>query len=142
MAQVEKLQAVLKALRDRAAKAERGQASVVVGYSTKYAVYVHEDLEAAHGEAYNQKYADQIAARLAGFHSRGTNQQAKFLEAPARYLKKELGEIFLRAMRRGVTMAQALLLVGLRLQRESMKLVPVDTGSLKASAFTRLDRGG
>ncbi len=31
---------------------------------------------------------------------------------------------------------------GLRLQRESQRLVPVDTGNLKASAFTRMSGAG
>ncbi len=36
-------------------------------------------------------------------------------------------------------MSQGLLVAGLRLQREAMQLCPVDTGALRASAFTRLD---
>ena len=43
------------------------------------------------------------------------------------------------ALAHGQTTAQALLQAGLRLQRESQLLVPVDTGALKASAFTRLE---
>ncbi len=67
---------------------------IVVGYSAGYAVYVHEDLEAAHGEAYNVKYAGQIAdSRNKGFRSRGPNQQAKFLEQPARDLKPTILKI-------------------------------------------------
>ena len=61
---------------------------IIVGYTTAYAVYVHEDLEAAHGEAFNRKYAEQIADTAnKQFHNRGSNQQAKFLEQPARELK-------------------------------------------------------
>ncbi len=57
----------------------------VVGYTSDYAVYVHEDLEKAHGEIYNQKYAAEIAdPNNKRFHSRGPNQQAKFLETPMR----------------------------------------------------------
>lgn len=36
-------------------------------------------------------------------------------------------------------MAQALLLAGLRLQRESQLLCPVLTGNLRNSAFTRVE---
>lgn len=56
---------------------------VQVGYTASYAVYVHENTDAVHGEAYNQKYADQIARGLKGYHSRGANQKAKFLIDPA-----------------------------------------------------------
>lgn len=65
--------------------------------------------------------------------------QPKFLEEPARRLAKEIGAIIKQAFIRGATMAQALLLGGLRIQRESQLLVPVDTGALKNSAFTRLE---
>lgn len=58
---------------------------IVVGYTAKYAVFVHEDLNKAHGEAFNVKYAEKIAAGLPGFKGgRGPGQQAKFLEKPAR----------------------------------------------------------
>lgn len=71
------------------------EVSVVVSYGTEYAVYVHEDMEAAHGAAFNAKYADKIAwaarsrsklARKARkyYFKRGENQQAKFLETPLR----------------------------------------------------------
>lgn len=114
MAKVERVDKVVAALRKRA----RGLSSpsVTVSYSQAYAVYVHEDLQA--------------------FHPVG---QAKFLEQPARELAPELARIVVTAMRRGVSLAQSLLLAGLRLQRESQQRCPVDTGALRASAATRLD---
>lgn len=74
---------------------------VVVGYKALYAAYVHEDVEKAHGKAFNIKYADLIATRAQrgrrrrkkGFmhrvesdpyFKRGEDQQAKFIETPAR----------------------------------------------------------
>lgn len=64
---------------------------IVVGYTAAYAVYVHENLTTAHGRAYNVKYAGQIADKKdKSFHSRGENQQAKFLERPMRTLRKEM----------------------------------------------------
>ena len=61
---------------------------IIVGYTALYSVYVHEDLEATHGEAYNRKYAEEIAdPNNKRFRSRGANQQAKFLEQPARNLR-------------------------------------------------------
>jgi len=117
MPKVEGLQRVVEALRARAAKSKAGdQASVVVGYTAAYAVYVHENLTAHHPQG-----------------------RAKFLEEPARLMRDELGQIVATALRDGRTVGQALLLAGLRLQRESMLLCPVDTGNLRASAFTRLE---
>jgi hypothetical protein len=35
---------------------------VIVGYVADYALYVHENQDAAHGEAFNLKHADELAA--------------------------------------------------------------------------------
>ncbi len=67
-------------------------ADIVVGYTTDYAVYVHEDLTKAHGKEFNVKHAEEIAAAAGtkmgtakgGMFPRGENQQAKFLERPMR----------------------------------------------------------
>lgn len=103
-------------LRRRGAAAARGP-QVVVGFTAAYSIWVHENLEAHHPVG-----------------------QAKFLEQPARTHAREIGRIVREAYRRGATFAQALLLGGLRLQREAQLLTPVDTGALRASAFTRLVR--
>ena len=78
---------------------------VFAGYDAEHAIYVHEDLEALHGMAFNAAYADKIkevnkARRKAGkkgkhpyWFKRGKDQQAKFLEQPARELRKEMGAI-------------------------------------------------
>lgn len=69
---------------------------VIVGYTAAYAVYVHEDLDKAHGAVFNALYAVELAKakslrrkKQGGTtgpfrHSRGPNQQAKFLEIPFR----------------------------------------------------------
>ena len=138
-------------LRDRAAKARKdANASVIVGYSTAYALYVHENMQAAHGAAFNEKYAAEIAAmtklrkakKATGhtpYHRRKPDEQAKYLEQPAREQGKEIGTLIVGVLKAGRTMAQALIVGGLRLQRESMRIVPVDTGNLRASAFTKLE---
>lgn len=119
MAKIENVKKVIAALRARAAKAMKDtNVSVVVGYTQSYAIYVHENLEAHHPVG-----------------------QAKYLEQPARLLAPVLAQIVRDAMKQGKTLAQGLLLAGLRLQRESQMLVPVDTGALKNSAFTRLEQG-
>lgn len=61
---------------------------VNVGFTASYAIFVHENLDAAHGAAYNAKYADDIKAGRK--KARGVNQQAKFVERPAREHRPEL----------------------------------------------------
>ena len=88
---------------------------IVVGYTAAYAIVQHENMELNHPNG----------------------GQAKYLEEPARRMKKVFAKIVTDVVTKGRTVADALLLVGLRLQRESQLLVPVDTGALKASAFTK-----
>jgi hypothetical protein len=103
-------------LREKAAASQNPK--VIVGYTASYAVRVHEDLEVHH-----------------------RNGQAKFLEQPVRQMSNDgtLKGIVDRAVLEGKTMGQALLLAGLRIQRESQLLCPVLTGNLRNSAFTRLE---
>jgi len=77
--------------------------SVIVGYTAEYAVFVHEDLTAAHGKKYNEKHALQIAAKHKTkdgkpFKTRGENQQAKFLERPARKNREVILGMIARAI--------------------------------------------
>lgn len=116
MARVERLAELTQALHAKS-KAAGSDVSVVVGYTAAYAVYVHENMEAQ--------------------HPRGG--QAKFLETPARRLSNVLRDIVLKAVQSGASLGKGLLLAGLRLQRESQLLCPVDTGNLRASAFTRIE---
>lgn len=90
------------------------KASVTVGFTQRYALYVHE-VQASH---------------VVG--------QWKYLESPARNLGPQIVRNVETALKRGVSMEQALMLGGLLLQREAQKLTPVDTSALKASAFTCL----
>jgi hypothetical protein len=120
MAKVERLTELVKALQDKAARSRKDDdCSVSVGYTANYAVYVHENLQAHH-----------------------TVGEAKFLEGPARRMSRQLGEIVLARKRQGMTTAQALVIAGLTLQRASQQLCPVDTGNMRAGAFTRLDDKG
>lgn len=54
----------------------------VFAYTAPYSVYVHEDLEKAHGAAFNEKYEKLIGLGIE--RARGPNEQAKFLEKPIR----------------------------------------------------------
>ena len=116
MAKIENVHAVRRALDKlmRIARREDG-AAVIVGYTANYAVHVHEN---------DRKY------RVGEF---------KFLEKPARLLQRELARIIRTVRKQTGSLKDGLLLAGMRLQRESQKLVPVDTGNLKGSAFTRLE---
>lgn len=77
---------------------------VIIGYGTDYGMYVHEDLDKAHGAAYNSKYAAEIRAKAkywyAGawrtYHTRGPNQQAKFLTKALADKKQEIVAIVVR----------------------------------------------
>ena len=131
---IKELKATLKQLRKGSSRRDNG--SVVVGYTAGYALFVHENVEMKlkgqerKGEDAEGKYWDP--------QGRG---QAKFLEQPVRTLTSELRKIVEKATPR-IGLIKSLLLAALRIQRESQKLVPVDTGNLKASAFTVIDKGG
>lgn len=71
---------------------------MTVGYGTDYAVFVHENLEAAHGAKFNVKHADRIAAattpaQKAIWFERGPRQTAKFLEIPLNMYRSRLAQI-------------------------------------------------
>lgn len=130
------------------------EASVAVGYTAAYAVYVHENLEMKlkgisrdprERQTKSGKHLDTPRDRKTepkgSFWDPQGQGQAKFLEAPARYLKSELAAIVVRWMKRKASMCMALYQAGLRLQAESQTLVPVDTGNLKSRAFTRIESG-
>ena len=117
--QLERLTNLQKKLADLKKKAQvEGNPTVVVGYTQSYALAVHENLEAHHAPG----------------------KQAKYLEQPAKELAKELGEITRKVYTKTGSLEKGLLVAGLRLQRASQELVPVDTSALKASAFTATER--
>jgi len=122
---------------------------VVVGYNASYALAVHENIE-MRGKGKTREFADFVAykGRSGGGHhiqfvtgKKGNywdppGAQAKFLEQPFREMRPEMVELVIKARRKGAGIVPSLLYAGLRLQRASQKLVPVDTGNLKGSAFT------
>lgn len=103
----------IQKMRDAASNPKETHPMVQVGYTQSYAVHVHE-----------------IQAR----HKAG--KQWKYLEAPARSLASTLVQIVKDVVRQTGSLRKGLLLAGLRLQRESQKIVPIDTAALKASAYT------
>ena len=133
MARVENLDSIVKAMRKRVAKiAEDAKCSVVIGYTAYYALYVHENLD--------PKTIGMNIPRPSGLGVFwGPAGQPKFLEAPFRDNRDKYAAIVRNALKAGLTLKQALLLAGLELQRDSMELVPVEYGNLRASAFTRVE---
>jgi len=119
MAEIENVSAVLRELRRLARQAQEMNGVVRVGYTAEYAFFVHENLTASHRVG-----------------------NAKYLEGPARRLGEEMAAIVRQEYIRRRKVIPGLLRAGLLLQRESQKEVPVDTGALKNSAFTRLEEAG
>lgn len=68
--------------------------------------------------------------------------QAKYLEQPAREMSKELQEDIKKMLAAGKTLSQALLIAGMKLQAAAQRICPVDTGNLRASAYTSLNPNG
>ncbi len=121
-------------LKAKAAKVVKDASmDVVVGYSYPTAVWVHENR--------NPKSLGLNIPRRSGLgvYWGPSNYGPGFLLDPAREMKDELGGVVRQALKGGKTVAQALLMAGLTLQRESMKRVPVEHGDLRASAFTALE---
>lgn len=128
---MEKLVAVL---RRKAAEAMKdGSPAVIVGYTAAYALWVHEAPMKLKGQPRRRPHKGRY------WDPQG-RAQGKFLEYPAKMRAREIANVIKEALRAGKTWAESLLLGGLFLQRESQKLVPVDSGNLKASAFTRLEQ--
>lgn len=105
------------------------EASVVVGYANKYALFVHENME--------QKWVGISRPSGLGVYWGPAGAGPKFLEAPARQMRSVLTGIVERSMKSGLPLLQCLYLAGLKLQAESQKRVPVEHGFLRASAFTQ-----
>lgn len=91
-------------------------ARVTVGYTQNYALFVDQDRQAHH-----------------------ENGRAGFLSDTAREGQAEYARIIRDGIKAGLTLEQAVLRAGLQLQADSQAACPVDTGALRASAFTRLE---
>lgn len=129
---LKQLQMKLKALITEAKR--QTTPSVVVGYTAAYAIYVHENVEMKWKGVLRRTKNRRLKGTFWGPHG-----QAKFLEQPARENQDELGRIVIGATRSTGNIRDGLLLAGLRLQRLSQDKVPILTGNLRASAFTRVE---
>lgn len=123
---VDRLTAVIsKFMEIKADKEATGNTKVVVGYTQRYAIKVHE--ESTHA----------MSKRRAEY-----GKQSKFLEAPTRQLSNsgELGRVIGQSYRKTGNLEMALIEGGLRIQMNSQKVCPVDTSALRASAYTVVER--
>lgn len=127
MARIDRIKDVRKTLKGLVKK-YTVEDSASVGFAQSYAVHVHE-MEMKNAGKPRKKPAKGMLWEPG---------QNKYLEQPARQLSSsgELGRIIRTAVSKGVPITKALVLATLRLQREAQKLVPIDTGALRASAFT------
>lgn len=126
---IKKLDARFKRLASDAK--EQAKTDVIVGYTASYALHVHE----------------LVDMKLAGKPRRPPSKgrywdpqgraQAKFLEEPFRTERNKMIKIVEKTYRRSRNLTLSLFVAGQYLQSVSQKKVPVDTGNLKASAFTR-----
>lgn len=82
---------------------ENGKPVVHIGYRAAYAIYVHENLAAAHGETYNKKYAAEIKAKKKGFNKRGKGQMAQFLALAWIDSVADIRRLLAKALRTGKT---------------------------------------
>lgn len=138
---IEGVNRVIRSLRRLAANSRRlDGGNVIVGYTAEYALRVHEMRMVNPGKKRRPQYP--------GHKPKGKywdpqgRAQPKFLEEPLREMESrgEIRNIVADAYKKTRSLIKGLKLAGLRVQRESQKRVPVDTGDLKASAFTREER--
>lgn len=131
---IRKLQQELRKKLD-SPNAIRGR-SAITGYTANYALAVHENIEM---KWKGIPRAEKIKGGKGKFWDPQGRGQSKYLEAPAREHAKAIGNTVRVAVQSGVSLEKAMVLGLLLLQRESQKLVPVDLGNLKGSAFTKFE---
>lgn len=136
--QVERLGFLIRNFRKRSADLTRKvQVSVIVGYTAAYALYVHENREIWPP---GMRLAGQPRPRNRGlFWDPQGQAKPAFLIDPAREKRHEIGRIIVEVTKNTGSISSGMFMAGLYLQRLSQEQVPVDTGVLKASAFTRFD---
>ena len=149
MAELNNFERLVAKLRDRAAEARKDEGSVVVGYTASYAIYVHENRQMKWRGFPRDRSVRKDKRGVArtgyegikGAHGLfwGPTGRAGFLLDVSREMSSQLRAEVTAGMRAGIGMLKSLLRAGLLLQRESQRNVPVDTGNLRASAFTRVE---
>lgn len=118
--------------------------TVLTGFATAYALAMHERTP---GEPNPPRSPRQRAAMMASIKEREERGhvpwsvgQPKFLEAPARSNREKYLRIVADSLAKGLPLIVAVYNAGLDFQRDAQRLVPVDTGNLKNSAFTTREK--
>lgn len=127
---LDQLRARLRAVMAEA-KVEMSE-DIEVGFSVNYAIAVHERVYSGGG---GRNAKGQFTRGRKVEHKPPT--QAKFLEATFQNKKAEIWYIIRATAKASKSMLLALLKAGLYVQAEAQKITPVDTGALRASAYTR-----
>lgn len=107
---------VKRKLGERIRQARNANTSAVAGYVQTYSIIVHEDLDANHAPG----------------------KTAKYLEMPLRQNMRVLASMINKHYLRTMDLGQALLIGCNFIKQLSQQIVPVDTGALRASAFTAM----
>lgn len=141
MARVEGSKELQATLRKLANKAQRdNRVSVVIGYNAKYALFVHENLEM------KWKGLERKGTRPDGTKSEGRywdpqgRGQSQYLIKPFRENRRKFRIIIQTIYKQTKNLTLGLVTAGQFLQRESQLIVPVDSGNLEGSAFTKVEK--
>lgn len=118
---------LIAALKAKLAQVSQQRISVAVGYNAAAALKLHE---------MTPKNIGNPRRSGIGTYWGPSNYGNKWLEGPARQHADDIADDVKQALQNGATLLQALYLGGLRIQRESQLVVPVEYGDLKRSAFT------
>jgi hypothetical protein len=136
MAVIRKMEDVLRALNKAKLKYGPRRPSVIVGYTARYALYVHEMVD----EKGKKRVGEGIKRRrpsLGMYWDPQGKGQSKFLEEPFLKNRKNIGKEVVRVTKATDSLVFGLLAGGQMLENLSRELVPVNLGNLKASSFTR-----
>jgi hypothetical protein len=112
--------------------------SVIAGYTAAYGIYVHEMAPAdPHWGRPRTGHHDDGSPKKGEYWDPTGLGQPKFLEKPARDLLNDgsLSRLITKIVKKGGSVKGGLIAAGVRIMSESQRLVPVDTGTLKASAI-------
>lgn len=132
------MQRKLTALAKKAGKQHRD--SVIVGYTAKYALFIHENKQMKwEGLKRTGKRPDGSPRKGRYWDPQGRGQ-SQFLIQPFREKRKVLSTIIEKTFKATNSLTQGLVLAGLALLSLSQQLVPVDLGNLKGSAFTKVEK--
>ena len=137
---VDKLSRTLLALARKSKRLDQG--GVIVGYggeAAAYALFVHENVEMKWAGQKRKGTRPDGSQRKGRYWDPQGRGQAKFLEEPARTMRPEINATIALGAKRGLQLIPAMVIAGQRLQAASQKLVPVDLGNLKGSAFTEIE---